>query len=284
MSKVLILGCGYLGQTFSKLLIQNSHDVVTTRRNISKLPKEFNPISIDFLKPEEFKNLPLDVEYIFYMASAGDHSKEAYKNAYNIGLNNALTYAENIKSLKRFIFISSTGVYPDQNGGSVDENSKRLSLDSNSPSVEIVKGEDSFLERKTNFEKSIVRFSGLYGEERVSLISRIKSGQAKLNQNTKDSYTNRIHIKDCARVLLFLMSVERLEPVYIGSDDCPATQEEIYSFLADILNVKIEIANEELLGSRYGSKKCDNSLLKNSGFKFKYPTYKEGYKSILGVS
>lgn len=277
MQKVLILGYGYTGKSFKVAASSDEFEIIAARRNIDAIEGDVSKLKIDLFDVNTFSDIPKDINAIVYMASAGEFSKEAYHNTYYKGLKNILEYCKNFSKLKRFLFVSSTGVYADRRGGEVDEASIRDS--SNPPQLELIRGEDLLLNGNFTFETSVVRFSGIYGKERRYLINKVKSGEVDLSDET---YTNRIHEKDCGRVLVHLLKINNINKSYIATDDLPSTRKEVYTYLAEKLNIEVnEAINHTSNSNRYGSKRCLNKILKDSGFEFTYPSFKEGYDEIL---
>jgi hypothetical protein len=76
-------------------------------------------------------------------------------------------------------------------------------------------------------------------------------------------------------------------PVYVGVDNEPAELGEVLSFLAAELGLPRPPSSADggRQGggepSRGGNKRCSNALLRSTGFEFRYPTYREGYRDIL---
>lgn len=277
MRKVLVLGYGYTGESLSAAAVNSEFEIIGARREVDQIKEDISKVRIDLTDKETFHSIPKDISSIVYMASASKFTKEAYHKIYHKGLKNILEYSKNFINLKRLLFVSSTGVYADRLGGEIDETSERDSR--NPPQSELIMGENLLLNNNYNFETSVVRFSGIYGKEREYLIKKVKHGDIDF---TDETFTNRIHKKDCGRVLLHLLKINEIKASYIASDDFPATRKEVYTYLAKKLSLPIlETKNEIQDPKRYGSKRCINKLLRESGFDFYYPSYKEGYSAII---
>ena len=94
-------------------------------------------------------------------------------------------------------------------------------------------------------------------------------------------WSNRIHADDCGGVLAHLIKLyesgKPIEQIYLASDCQPVTQHEIRNWLAEQLTVDL-IAEPAAVGP---IRRCSNRLLLQSGFSFRYPSYKEGYAALL---
>jgi nucleoside-diphosphate-sugar epimerase len=124
-----------------------------------------------------------------------------------------------------------------------------------------------------------VRFSGIYGPGRSRLLSQVQAGKGR--PKLPEQWSNRIHADDCGAVLAHLIELlesnKPIEPIYLASDCEPVTQYDIRQWLAQKLDVSL-IAEAVKLGS---IRRCSNRLLLDTGFKFNYPSYKEGYDALI---
>jgi nucleoside-diphosphate-sugar epimerase len=118
-----------------------------------------------------------------------------------------------------------------------------------------------------------MRLSGIYGPGRTRLVRKVRDGEA----TATGSWTNRIHVEDCAGALHHVMRLHDPEAVYLGSDDEPVTTADVTTWLSTELHVSAPPAGpaESL------NKRCRNERLRNTGYNFQYPTFREGYRPIV---
>jgi hypothetical protein len=94
-------------------------------------------------------------------------------------------------------------------------------------------------------------------------------------------WSNRIHADDCGGVLAHLINLfesgKPIEQVYLASDCQPVTQHEIRRWLAQRLSV--DLVEESVAVGLV--RRCSNRLLLESGFNFKYPSFREGYAALI---
>jgi nucleoside-diphosphate-sugar epimerase len=179
------------------------------------------------------------------------------------------------------IFVSSTGVYGQSAGEWVDEDS---ATEPGSFTGRIVlEAERRVLDGP--FPGTAVRFGGIYGPGRTRLLERVRAGAAQVPAG-RPVYTNRIHRDDCAGALTHLLARDRagrpLEPVYLGVDHEPAELGEVFRFLAEILGAAPpKVAADADTGRRGSNKRCRNDRLLATGYRFLYPTYREGYRALV---
>jgi hypothetical protein len=65
--------------------------------------------------------------------------------------------------------------------------------------------------------------------------------------------------------------------LYVGSDDEPATTAEVVTWMSEQLSVTAPPAAE----ATSSNKRCRNTLLRETGYQFIYPSYREGYTPII---
>ncbi len=121
--RVLISGCGYVGTSLGLLLASEGCTVFGLRRNTSALPPTIHPINADFSTPLSPDALPETLDAVVHTASPGGSTGEPYKTAYVDGPRNLLSALAPQNALRRFVLVSSTGVYGQKDGEWVDEDS-----------------------------------------------------------------------------------------------------------------------------------------------------------------
>lgn len=278
MANILIVGCGDIGCQLGSILSEQNHTVFGLRRNIEELPEKITPIQADlaFALPE----LPKEIDYVFYIASASKYKDSAYYQAYVLGVKHTLQALKN-HNIKRFIFISSSSVFGQSDGEKVDENSPTSDL--NFSTKRLLEGEELVL--NSNIPSTVVRFGGIYGPGRTHLIDLVLNGKAHCME---DVWSNRIHSADCAGMLAFLLEkdIEKpnsLESIYIGVDSNPTLSCEVYDWLSEQLCVPdVEhIEPKESSRQMRSNKRLSNARIVNLGYEFIYPDYQAGYLALL---
>ena len=280
--KILIVGFGRLGERIVHFTDSSISYIVGLKRkptiyNNTKLSFVYLDISIDdlsVLKKETF-------DYIIYCPTPDNYSELSYRNTYYDSLQRVLAVI-NINSLHTFFYISSTSVYAQQDGEWIDENSPTIPT---SFSGKIILESEELLKKYTN-KYIILRFAGIYGGNSGNrFITSLKNREKVIINNLQ--YSNRIHIDDCARMILFLIKNNIRQELYIGVDNHPCLLLDMYHWLAESMQVDINSLKESTASSppvqiREGSnKRCLNTKISNMGFQFLYPSYKEGYKIFL---
>ena len=295
--RVLIAGCGDLGTALGLELAGDPgglYEVYGLRRHAERLPPALRPIAADLGAPETLRALP-EFDAVVYVAAAERSTEEAYRLAYVDGVRNVLAApALERRPPRRFFFVSSTAVYAQDDGGWIDESSPsaathfraRLLLEG-----EAVVRAQAAPETVT----SVLRLSGIYGPGRTRLVDLVRSGRATYPPGPP-RYANRIHRDDAAGALAHLLRLAEpapasdpggaLAPLYLGVDDAPVDLAEVLTFLAVELGAPLPRLEEApgALGDaspERASKRCSNALLRAAGYRFRYPTYRDGYGALL---
>ncbi|GAA4651428.1 SDR family oxidoreductase [Kistimonas scapharcae] len=280
--RVFIAGCGDVGSRLAEgLLATGQFDIWGLRRNLSLLPAGVKAVAGDLAAEEEnLGEWPEAIDYLAYCAAAGSRDESVYRAVYLQGLRHVLTKVASMKTLpKRIFFTSSTAVYHQSGGEWVDE------LSETSPagfSGQVMLEAEALLQQ-AGIPGTSIRFGGIYGPGRDYLLRRVKSGQGY--RETPVVYGNRIHADDCAGMLHYLIEKDRLggnvDPLYVGVDDEPAPMHEVTDWLGKQLGITVKPGDD--VPSR-GCKRCSNARIKEAGYHFLYPSFREGYRSLLGLS
>ncbi len=267
---VLIAGCGDVGNALAERLLADGCAVWGVRRTVEALAPGVTPWRIDLRDRDGFGAPPAAFDYLFYTASADGRDEESYRAIYVDALADLLEVlrAEG-STLRRVFFTSSTAVYGQSDGEWVDEASPTEPSGFNG---RVLLEAESILDRAPETGVN-VRLSGIYGPGRTRLVRQVWGGEARATE----SWTNRIHVQDCAGVLHHLMRLPSPASLYLGSDDLPATSAEVVTWMSQELGVPTPSRME----STRLNKRCRNTRLRQSGFRFRYPSFREGYRDIV---
>ncbi len=277
MARIMIFGCGDVGIALGRLLADEGHTVYGLRRQASALAPPLIPVTGDVTQPSILERLPV-IDYAFYLVAASGYSDAAYRAAYVDGVRNVQVALGASQGVRRFIFASSTSVYGQSDGVWVDEGTP--THPDGFSGRRMLEGE----RRVANgpFPATVVRFGGIYGPDRRRLIERVRTGKPCIDDPPQ--YTNRIHRDDCAGVLRHLMALEEPASLYLGVDCEPAAECEVMTWIAHKLGVapprRVSAMAAEVAPQR-GNKRCRNARLLASGYRFKFPTFREGYAALI---
>jgi len=280
MSRTLIAGCGFVGTRLGLDLAAEGHEVWGLRRDPSGLPPTIRRLRADLTNPATLEGLPADVDLVFFTAAADRHDDEGYRSLYVEGLRN-LIQALRVRGQqpRRVLFASSTAVYSQSTGEWVDEDSPTEPR--NFAGRRLLEAEQLIL--TSPFPSVVVRLAGIYGPGRGRLVESVRNGTAACRDGPP-AYTNRIHRDDCAGVLRHLAMIPAPLPLYVAADHEPADNGTVLRWLAEQLHVpppSVRPAAELQSWERGSSKRCRNGRLLTSGYRFRFPTFRDGYGAMV---
>jgi nucleoside-diphosphate-sugar epimerase len=193
-----------------------------------------------------------------------------------------------IGTLEWIGYLSTVGVYGDQEGRWVDEATPpRPNSDRTEARVE---AEEAWLQfgADTGIPTHVFRLAGIYGPGR-SAFDKLIAGTARRIKKDGQVFS-RIHVADIASVLEASIARPRPGAIYNVADDEPAAPAAVVAYAAELLGVppppEIDFAEADLspmARSFYqGSRRIANARIKSElGVTLRYPTYREGLASLI---
>ncbi len=273
---VVIAGCGDLGTETGLRFAALGHRVIGLRRSAEKLPRDIEGQSIDL--SADVPTLPSDTTIVVITMAPDERSVDAYRAVYLDSVRRVVAaIRRDCAAAPRVLFVSSTAVYGVHDGSWVDASTP--ATPTTPTAMILLEAEDALHEQIPG--ATILRLGGIYGPGRIREIDRIRDGVASIPAEAR--FTNRIHRDDAAAAIVHLTTLQGPpEPVYIGVDDCPVEYREVVEFLAHSLGLPVPpVAADSGRTRENPGKRCDNTRLRKTGFVFSYPTYREGYTSVL---
>lgn len=256
------------------------HSVFALRRSATPPPRGVIGVQGDLTSIASLGSLPPQLDAVVFAAGPSASTQEAYRATYVDGVSTLLrALGEQGEEPRRFLFCSSTSVYGQRRGEEVTEASVTRPTRFAGDTLLSAEG----LVRASGLEAASVRFGGIYGPGRTGLLQRIARGELLLGD--QPHFTNRIHRDDAAGVLAHLLRCETLEPIYLGVDCEPVEMAELARWVAERVGAdaprRASDVGEAEPKQRAGSKRCSNARLLASGYRFLYPSYREGYAPLL---
>jgi nucleoside-diphosphate-sugar epimerase len=231
--KIAVLGCGYVGAEFARQAMAAGHEVlgvVRSEASRDKLRGEGLTAEAFDLHAGDWARLPEQFDAVVYAASTGGGGPEAYALAYDVGVKRALAWARGVGA-QAFVFTSSTGVYRQDDGALVDEES----LVGGAPTADAILGGERAVLSSGFARARVLRFGGLYGPGRHHLVDQLRRGESVIGGRV-DHYINYLHRDDAASsVLAALVGGPVGARVYDVGDGCPVTKEALARWIAERL-------------------------------------------------
>src|SRR5262245_31322622 len=279
MPRILIAGCGYVGEATGDLFHSAGWNVegwVHSKESAARLStKPYFVQVIDVSRRGEVGKYAGSFDAVIHCASSRGGDAEAYRQIYLNGTGHLLETFPKAKIL----FTSSTSVYAQRDGSWVTEESETKPLRETSRILLEVE--------KLILEKGgiVARLAGIYGPGRSALLTNLVNGTATIAPSN-DRFDNQVHLDDIASALFLLLNREAQTSaqIYNVVDDQPILQSECYRWLARRLNRPLPpIRRSEQVRKRGDTnKRVSNAKLHQLGWTPDYPTFGDAMeKSIL---
>ena len=300
MTGVAVLGCGYVGCELGRRLAavrdhdhdaDRGHEVYGVRRSEDGLDAVreagIEPVQADVVDRTSLDAMP-DADWVIFAASAGGRDAEAARETYVDGLRTAIeSFGERADSPDRFVYTSSTGVYGDFGGKEVDEETP---LDPTTERQEtLLEAERLAIEHAAEhgMAGTVARFGGLYGPGRYRV-------ERYLDGPVTAGHLNLTHRDDAAGAVAYLLEEDATRGEVVNVvDDEPVSKHDLADWFAEQCSVEkpekrtIEerLADDDLSAGAKAriaaDKRCSNAKLRELGYDFAYPTYREGYSEAV---
>ncbi|WP_129114863.1 SDR family oxidoreductase [Halegenticoccus tardaugens] len=289
--RVVVLGCGYVGLELGRRLADEGHDVTGVRRSDAGLwavaEAGLDAVRADVTEPASLAEVP-NADWLVFAASSGGRGADAARSVFVDGLRTAIDeFASRADPPDRLVYTSSTGVYGDHGGDWVDESTP---VEPTTEKTEVLAEAERVAREEASargVDGTVARFAGLYGPDRYRM-------GRYLNGPVTEGYLNMVHRDDAAGAVAFLLEEDRgRDAVVLVVDDEPASKWEFADWLADRCGVEPppKRTKEERLAAGdlseaarrriLTSKRCSNARLRELGYEFRYPTYREGYQAAI---
>ncbi len=275
MPKVIIAGCGFLGEAAADLFSGIGWSVLglcASAESAARLAgKSYSVRVTDISQPFLVESHWHGADVLIHCASSGRGGAAAYRAVYLDGLLNAITAIQP----RRTLFTGSTSVYAQSDGSIVDETSET------SPDREtgqILLDAEGVALASGGYA---ARLSGLYGPGRSVLMRKFLAGEAVL-EGDGARWINQIHRDDAARAIVHLFTQRAGPGIYNVSDNTPAPQRDVYQWLADYFHRPLPPAGPPNPDRKRGltSKRVSNQKLRRTGWQPAFASFREAIPQL----
>ena len=278
MSRVLIAGCGYLGQAVAELFLADNWEVegwTMSADSAHELSTKPYPVhAVDISQEDHVRDHTGNFDAVIHCASTRGGDVNSYRRVYLDGARSLL---------KRFggsqiLFTSSTSVYAQNDRGWVTE--KSAAQPKHETGKILREAEDLVLANRG----IVVRLGGIYGPGRSALLKKFLGGDAVLDPKN-DRFVNQIHRDDAAAATRSVLTRgASAGEIYNVVDDQSILLSECYRWLAAKLNRPVPTARRSASRRKRGdsNKRVSNAKLQAIGWTPRYPNFAQGMeKSVL---
>ena len=292
---VAILGCGYVGLELGRQLVAEHDEAVTTvygvRRSTDGLDRireaGFEAVRADLQDLSSLSSLP-SADAVVFAASSDGRDTASARATYVDALRSVVDeFGDRPNPPDRLVYTSSTGIYGDHGGDRVDEETP---IEPSTPRAQVLADAEAIAldrSREYGIDGTVTRFAGLYGPGRYRL-------ERYLDGPVTDGILNMVHRDDAAGAVSHLLTADRARnEVVLVVDDEPVSKWAFADWLAKrcerdpppkrtlderLASTSLSPAARERLRS---SKRCANDRLRSMGYRFSYPTFREGYEAAI---
>ena len=209
-------------------------------------------------------------------------SGHSIQQLYVEGLRNTLKALPS--SPKRFLYISSTGVYGQDAGEWVDESSPCEPTREGGKAC--LEAEHLLAEHPVGGNSIMLRLAGIYGPGRIPRRESLEQGEPI--SAPSEGYLNLIHVDDAVQIVL---ECERqpAPQTFVVSDGCPVLRCDYFRELARLLGCPAPTFKEPAEGLPAAirattNKRICNARMQELGVSLLHPSYREGLAAIVSTS
>ncbi len=277
MSRVLIVGCGFVGEAAADLFHAAGWEVVGwthSEESAARLAgvKPYPVQAHDITDAGQMTRAAREMRgggeldaLVDCVSSGRGGGPEAYRRVYLDGARNLGAAFRTA----RFVYTGSTSVYAQVDGSVVTETSD---AEPNRETGRILRETESVVLAAPG--GTVARLAGIYGPGRANLLRKFLAGEAVV-EGDGGRWLNQIHRDDAAAALFRLAQSDVPPGVYNVADDHPLTQLQLYRALAVEFGQPLPPSGPEDRNRKRGwtSKQVANGRLRALGWQPRWPSF-----------
>ena len=277
MAHYLIIGLGQIGQSVANQLAQQGQTVT----GISRSPKPDLRPTVTHIQADARAITATDlgrdaatISHIAIIVSPDASSEQGYHDSYFAISQNVVKLRQALPNLQRVVFISSTGVYGQNNGEFIDI-ATPVQLPT-AKTAQILLATEQLLQERFGEQCTLIRPSGIYGHTRLRLL---KMATQLANDNSdvaapSNTWTNRIFDTDLVIVIANVLTESTPLPLYLATDTAPVPLYDVLAYLAAQQGLTPHLPDRPATGG----KRIISNLPRHW---LQYPNWQTGYQAIL---
>ena len=290
---VMIFGCGYVGTALAEKLLGDNVRVGALTRNREKASNlkqlGLSEVVINNVEDTDWhRKLSGSYAAVVNCVSSAGGGLEGYRKSYVEGQQSILKWTEE-HAVKRYIYTSSTSVYPQDGGVEVDETADTSTA---SPTGQLLRESEQVLESLADRLDAwyVLRLAGIYGPGRHYLLNMLRSGETVI-PGFGDYFLNLIHRDDITSAIcrLLMNANPQDSGIYNLADNSPTTKTEVVNWLADKLGIpqpQFDLNQTSPRLQRRGGRMPSRQILNRRfcqtfDWTPEYPDFRAGYEQLL---
>ena len=271
--KLLIVGQGDIGLPVTNKLAKDDLNVTGLARGARQQyalddKAAFMQADAVTLSAEQLQ----DFTHIAIIVTPDEYSASGYQNSYLAINQHFAKLASQLTKLERIVFISSTGVYGQDDGEWIDADTIPLMPERDASKV-ILQAEQA-LQNGFGDKAIVIRPSGIYGRERLMRVRKVKEQQKE--PIAAAHWSNRIMDRDLVNIIANVLICDAPKPIYLATDYAPVTTFELTTWLSEALGETPPIIDSTKTAAT-GKRLHSNIPLAW----LDYPDWQVGYRDIL---
>jgi nucleoside-diphosphate-sugar epimerase len=304
--RLVILGAGYIGAALAKSALADGWAVSALTRNAARAG-ELRALGVS---PVVEANLAGDAWHaaldpadaaIVNTVSPASREPSGYAHSFIAGTQSLTRWLEKSAAAGRppardVLFTSATSVYPQTDGGWVDE-SMPIPVATLSPTAAVLRAAEGLvlvLPSALARRAWVMRLGGLYGPGRHYLLDALRGGQ-RIFPGRGDTWVNLVHRDDVVAAIRFCLATPATVSggLFNVVDDHPVLKHDLLAGLAQILgidpaSIRCDLAlpsdrarRRETAEGVIPHRRIANSRLKQLGFSLSYSSFEAGFREGL---
>lgn len=287
LKRLVIFGCGYVGSEVAREALARGVQVVALTRNKAKAQElrqaGVEVVVADLAGDEWHEQIGGGPDFVLNAVSSGGGGLDGYRRSYVEGMRSVMAWAAGRGSVGTFVYTSSTSVYPQGGGVSVDEDTPTAGASERGrvllEAEQLLTGEPDACRRWF-----VLRLAGIYGPGRVNLIEQVRTGTVA---GRGDHHLNLIHRDDVCAAIWAAFGARRgvASGIFNVADDDAAVKSEVAGWLARRLGVAPPVFSGVPMAGR--NTVTPDRLIANDrikrvlGWRPRFASFREGYENVL---
>jgi nucleoside-diphosphate-sugar epimerase len=266
MKKVSIIGLGWLGEATGMLLQTQGYQVLgsSTRSEKVGLLREKGLDAVHFALDPDPKGI--DYQRLFeseiLVVTLPPRRRQGDGEAYLqqlASLRDLITSTE----VKQVLFISSTGIYPNENNAAPYTEEEEIS--ESAAGNTILYRAEALMGTSSRYDLTVLRMGGLMGADRIPGI--YFAGKEQVVGHTR---VNFIHQTDAARMIAWVINQGLWNQTFNGVAPEHPLRREVYQHNASALGIPLPASFQDATDEEVGRLISSEKML-STGFTFEYP-------------
>lgn len=286
--RLVIFGCGYVGSAAAARAIEQGMSVTALTRNearAAELRRLGVRVVVAALDSTSWHDaIGTGCEFVLNCVSAASPDLEGYRQSYVGGMQSIAAWVKRGVTFGRFVYTSSTSVYPQGDGAVVDESASTEAASDRGAlllAAERLAFEAGAAARAETF---VLRLAGIYGPGRHSLLEQVRGGMVS---GRGEHRLNLIYRDDIVDAIWACWSAQAGagNTCFNLADNAPTPKSEVAAWLAQRLGVPPPQFTGEPGGTRRAvtpDRIIANGKAKSQlGWAPRHPSFRDGYATLL---